>query len=264
MKFGFGQKVIITGASTGIGKAMARELAKAGACLGLIARRENLLIELVKELQPLGGTAYFKAADVSNREQTKKAITELITQMGGVDILIANAGVGAPTTVEPFNVETQEKMIKVNFLGVIYSIDGVLQTMINAGKGQIVAISSLAGFKGLPGESGYTSSKAGLNTFMEGLRIQLRSKNIHVSTICPGFIKTPMTEINDEKDMPWLMDAESAAKIILRGIQNKTKVLRFPWQTSLLMRLVSILPDRIIEKVMESYNNNPPMPKKPL
>ena len=184
--------------------------------------------------------------------------------MGGIDILIANAGVGAPTTIQPFNVETQEKMIKVNLLGVIYCIEAVLQTMLASGKGQIVAISSLAGFKGLPGESGYTASKAGLNTFMEGMRIQLRPKNIFVSTICPGFIKTPMTEVNNEKDMPWLMDAETAANIIIKAIQRKAKVLRFPWQTSLLMRIVGLLPDWLIERVMKKYNENPPMPKNTL
>ena len=99
---------------------------------------------------------------------------------------------------------------------------------------------------------------------MEGMRIQLRSKNIYVSTICPGFIKTPMTEVNDEKDMPWLMDAQTAAKIIIKAIQRKTKVFRFPWQTSLLMRITSLLPDWVIERVMKKYNDNPPMPKNPL
>ena len=264
MKFGQGQKVIITGASTGIGRAIAIELAKGGAQLGLIARREELLSELVNEIQTLGGKAFYRVADISERKETLIGISELIICMGGIDILIANAGVGAPTTIQPFNVETQEKMIKVNLLGVIYCIEAVLQTMLDSGKGHIVAISSLAGFKGLPGESGYTASKAGLNTFMEGMRIQLRPKNIFVSTICPGFIKTPMTEVNNEKDMPWLMDAETAANIIIKAIQRKAKVLRFPWQTSLLMRIVGLLPDWLIERVMKKYNENPPMPKNTL
>jgi len=264
MKFGQGQKVIITGASTGIGRAIAIELAKGGAQLGLIARREELLLELVNEIQTLGGKAFYRVADISERKETLIGISELVNCMGGIDILIANAGVGAPTTIQPFNVETQEKMIKVNLLGVIYCIEAILQTMLASEKGQIVAISSLAGFKGLPGESGYTASKAGLNTFMEGMRIQLRPKNIFVSTICPGFIKTPMTEVNNEEDMPWLMDAETAAKIIIKAIQRKTKVLRFPWQTSLLMRITGWLPDWLIERAMKKYNENPPMPKNSL
>ena len=264
MKFGQGQKVIITGASTGIGRAIAIELAKGGAQLGLIARREELLLELVNEIQTLGGKAFYRVADISERKETLIGISELVNCMGGIDILIANAGVGAPTTIQPFNVETQEKMIKVNLLGVIYCIEAILQTMLASEKGQIVAISSLAGFKGLPGESGYTASKAGLNTFMEGMRIQLRPKNIFVSTICPGFIKTPMTEVNNEEDMPWLMDAETAAKIIIKAIQRTTKVLRFPWQTSLLMRITGWLPDWLIERAMKKYNENPPMPKNSL
>ncbi len=264
MKFGLGQKIIITGASSGIGRDLAIEFAKVGAHIGLIARREELLLSLINEMQVYGGKAFYAIADISNRVETNKAISKLIVNLNGVDILIANAGVGAPTLIEPFNVETQEKMIMVNLLGVIYSVEGVLQTMLTAGKGHLVAISSLAAFKGLPGESGYTASKAGVNTFLEGLRIQLRSKNIFVSTICPGFIKTPMTEINDEKDMPWLMNSQKAAEIIIKGIQNKTKVLRFPWQTSLLSRIATCLPDWVISRLMKKYNDNPPIPKRPL
>jgi len=107
MKFGQGQKVIITGASTGIGRAIAKELAKAGAQVGLIARREELLLELVKEIQTLGGKAFYRVADISERNETVAGISGLIHCMNGVDILIANAGVGAPTTIQPFNVETQ-------------------------------------------------------------------------------------------------------------------------------------------------------------
>lgn len=259
----FPQNVIITGASTGIGKSLAKQMASKGYRVGLLARRAELLKEVAEEIQQSGGQAVWEAADIKNRHQTRDSIQKLVDRLGGIDILVANAGVGAPTTLKPWNVEDQEAMIIVNLLGVIYSMESVLPLMLDNKKGHLVAISSLAAFKGLPGESGYTASKAGLNTFMEGLRIQLRSKGIHVSTICPGFIRTPMTEVNDFK-MPWLLEAEEAAAIILKGIQRKVRVLRFPWQTSLLMRIVSWLPDWLIDKVMVKYNEAPPMPGKPL
>lgn len=257
------QNVIITGASTGIGRSLAKHMAANGYRVGLLARRSELLLDVVGEIQNSGGEAHWEVADIKNRQQTCDAIQKLVEKLGGIDILVANAGVGAPTTLKPWNVEDQEAMIAVNLIGVIYSMEYILPLMLDKKQGHLVAISSLAAFKGLPGESGYTASKAGLNTFMEGLRIQLRSKGIHVSTICPGFIRTPMTEVNDFK-MPWLMEAEEAAAIILKGIQRKVRVLRFPWQTSLLMRLVSWMPDWLIDKVMLKYNETPPMPGKPL
>ena len=257
------KNVIITGASTGIGNALARLMASKGYRVGLIARREDLLKTLCEDIRSKGGTAFWHACDIKNRLDTREALQKLLDQLGGVNILVANAGVGAPTTLEPFNIEDQESMIMVNLLGVIYSIESVLPWMLKNQQGQLVAISSLAAFKGLPGESGYTASKAGLNTFMEGLRIQCKPRGIHVSTICPGFIKTPMTTINNF-DMPWVMEAEQAAEIILNGINKKVSVLRFPWQTSLLMRVVSWLPDWIVERIMRKYNEAPPLPKNPL
>ncbi|MSR30213.1 MAG: SDR family NAD(P)-dependent oxidoreductase [Gemmataceae bacterium] len=258
-----GKKAIITGASTGIGRALAVLMAREGFQVGLLARNSQLLETLALEIRAEGGTAYWARGDVKDRENALASMKSLMEELGGIDLLIANAGLGAPTLIDPFNVADQEAMIRVNLLGVIYSIEAVLPAMVNQGHGQIAAVSSLAGFKGLPGESGYTASKSGLNTFMEGLRIQLRPKNIKVNTICPGFVKTPMTAVNDFK-MPWVMEADEAARRILKGIQRNVKVLRFPWQTSLLMRLISWLPDWVVEKVMRDYNQNPPMPKSPL
>ncbi len=137
--------------------------------------------------------------------------------------------------MEPFNVGDIEKMFQVNVLGVVYSLEAVLPQMLQRRRGHIAAISSIAAYKGLPGESGYTSSKAALNVFMEGLRVQLRSKGIAVTTICPGFVHTPMTEVNEFK-MPWLLTADEAARRIVRALRRKRKVYNFPWQMGLFMR----------------------------
>jgi len=154
-------------------------------------------------------------------------------------------------------------MFRINVFGVIYAIEAVLPDMLKRGRGHIAAVSSLAAYKGLPGESGYTSSKAAVNTFMEGLRIQLAERGIAVTTICPGFVQTPMTEVNQFK-MPFLLTADQAARRIVGALRRRKKVYDFPWQMALLMRLTAWLPDWIMARTMQKYNENPPFPKEPL
>jgi short-subunit dehydrogenase len=258
-----GQVAIITGASSGIGWALARTLATEGCKVGLVARRREQLADLALEIEKAGGTVAFATADVAEREQAVAAIREVAARLGPVDLLIANAGVGAPTTIEPFNVADVEKMFRVNVLGVVYSLEAVLPQMLERGHGHLAAVSSLASYKGLPGESGYTASKAAVNVFLEGLRIQLRSKGIAVTTICPGFVKTPMTEVNEFK-MPWLLTADNAARRIVRALKRKRKVYNFPWQLSLFMKCSRWAPDWLVDRMMHTYNENPPFPKTPL
>ena len=151
---------------------------------------------------------------MGERQAVVAAIREVAARLGPVDLLVANAGVGAPTLLEPFNVAEMEKMFRVNTLGVVYAIEAVLPEMLRRGRGHLAAVSSLAAYKGLPGESAYCASKAAVNTFMEGLRIQLRGKGIAVTTICPGFVRTPMTAVN-EFPMPFVMEADEAARRIV-------------------------------------------------
>jgi short-subunit dehydrogenase len=253
------QTAVITGASSGIGWALARELARLGCRVGLIARRHPQLDKLAEEIRQAGGTAATAAADVAERKQILAAVADLRGRLGPCDLLVANAGVGAPTLLEPFNVQEVERMFAVNLMGVIYAIEAVLPEMLQRQRGHLAAVSSLAAYKGLPGESGYCASKAAVNAYMEGLRIQLRSKNIAVTTICPGFVKTPMTAVNDFK-MPWLLEAGEAARLIARALRRRRKVFNFPWQTTLMMKMLRWLPDWLVARVMTSYNENPPPP----
>jgi len=131
--------------------------------------------------------------------------------------------------------------------------------MLGRGRGHLAAVSSLAAYKALPGESGYCASKAAVNFYMEGLRIQLRHRNIAVTTICPGFVRTPMTAVN-KFHMPWLLEADEAARRIVQALQRKRKVYNFPWQTTLLMKLSCWLPDWMLARTMQDYNAKPPMP----
>jgi short-subunit dehydrogenase len=257
------QVAVVTGASSGIGWALCKELAGRGCKVGLLARRPEQLEQLAKEIEQAGGTAALAPADVSNRQQTLEAIHSLSGKLGPVDLLVANAGVGAPTLVDPINIGDVEKMIRINLLGTIYCIEAVLPEMLKRGKGHLAAVSSMASYKGLPGESAYCASKAALNVYMEGLRIQLRGRGIAVTTLCPGFVKTPMTAVN-EFHMPFVMEADVAARRIAGALQRKVKVYNFPKRMSVLMKLTALLPDWIIARAMNKYNEKPPMPPGPL
>ena len=257
------QVAVITGASSGIGRELAKVLARQGARVGLVARRREQLVELSKEIETAGGVAAFAPADVADRTTTVAAIRELAGKLGPVDLLVANAGVGAPTLLDPMNVEDIEKMIRVNVLGVVYAIEAVLPEMLKRKRGHLAGVSSMAAYKGLPGESAYCASKWAVNGYLEGLRIQLREHHIAVTTICPGFVRTPMTAVNNFK-MPFLVEADDAARRIARALARKKKVFNFPWQMSLLMKLTRWLPDWVMARAMHTYNETPPMPTQPL
>jgi short-subunit dehydrogenase len=252
-----GRTAVVTGSSSGIGAALARRLAAEGCRVGLIARRAERLAALADEIREAGGVAAIAGADVGDREQVLAAVAALRHELGPIDLMVANAGVGMPTRLDPPNTADVEEMFRVNILGVVYSIDAVLPEMLARGRGHIAAVSSLAGFVGLPGESGYCASKAAVNTYLDGLRIHLRGRGVRVTTLCPGFVKTPMTAVNDFH-MPWLLDADDAARRMVRALGRGRRVYRFPWQMSLLIRLTRWLPDWVLGRVMHDYNENSP------
>ena len=250
---------MITGASSGIGRSLAKTLARAGARVGLIARRGDALKELAGEIRQDGGVAAVAVADVGDRQQLRRAVDELAGALGPIDLMVANAGVGIPTTLEPVNVDVVEETIRVNVLGVVYAIDAVLPSMLARESGQIAAISSLAGYKGMPGESAYCSSKAAVNSYMEALRVQARGRGIAISTICPGFIRTPMT--STMTFMPFVLSADQAAERIVRALARKVKVYNFPRRTAALMWVAQRLPDWLLALAFQDHLENPPMPE---
>jgi short-subunit dehydrogenase len=250
------QVAVVTGASSGIGWALAKELARQQCRVGLVARRRERLEALAAEIRESGGAAALAEADVSDRPRLLAAVEHLRQELGPVDLLIANAGVGAPTFLEPINIAEIEEMFRVNVLGVVYSLEAVLPEMLRRGRGHVAAVSSLAGYHGLPGESAYCASKAAVNTYLDGLRIQLRSRGIAVTTLCPGFVKTPMTDIM-HNPKPWLIDADEAAHRMVRALARRRKVYNFPWQTALLTRLTRWAPDWLIARAVPT---NTPIP----
>jgi short-subunit dehydrogenase len=250
-----GQTAIITGASSGIGWALAKALAKEGCRLGLIARREDLLKSLAAEITAAGGTAIPVVGDVGQPESIRAAVSSVRTALGPIDLAVANAGVGKVTMLDPVNVADVETMFRINTLGVVYTFAAVMPEMLARRSGRLVAISSIAGFSGLPGESAYCASKAAVNTYMNGLRIHLLGTGVKAMTVCPGFVKTPMTEHNTFH-MPGLMTADVAAKRIVRAIRQERKVFAFPTSLALLTKLSRWLPDRWLQWVMSDYNED--------
>jgi short-subunit dehydrogenase len=236
---------VVTGASSGIGRALADELTRAGHRLGLLARRRELLDEIAGNIRGKGGVVEVAVADVADRDQVLSAVGELQNRLGPIDLMVANAGVGTATKWDPPNVVEQVKMIEVNLFGVMYAIESVLPDMLRRGSGHIAAISSIAAYKGIPGSAGYCASKSAVNAYMESVRIQLHGRGVAFTTVCPGFIRTPMIEHNKDKLM-FEMSAEKAARLIVRAIGRKAKVYDFPWPTALLMRLTWLMPDRMI------------------
>lgn len=238
---------IVTGASGGIGWELAKVLAAQGARVGVLARRADRLELLASEVTAAGGTLATAVGDVGNRDSVQTAIRTLTEKLGPADLLIANAGVGMPSGADPMNVHHVEAMMQVNFFGVVYSFEAVLPTMLSRGSGHLVAISSVAAYKGLPGSAGYCASKAAVNAYCEGLRIELRSRGVAVTAVCPGFIDTPMTANND-RAMPFLMSAERAANRIVRALPRRPAVYDFPKRMRLLMWLAKWAPDRTIAR----------------
>jgi short-subunit dehydrogenase len=253
------QVVVITGASSGIGWSLARVLAAGGARVGLVARRVELLDALAAEVRQAGGTAEAAAADVGDRRQVHDAIGALTAKLGPADLLVANAGLSRPTLVEPPNVPDVEEMVRVNLLGVIYAVEAVLPEMLRRDRGHLAAVSSLAAYRGLPGHSVYCATKAAVNSYLEGLRVQLRYRGIAVTTVCPGFIRTPMTDVN-EFYMPFLMEPDAAAHRIARALRRRQKVYNFPWQMGLLAKLAGWVPDWLLARAVPHKQGKPTVP----
>jgi short-subunit dehydrogenase len=259
-----GKVAVVTGASSGIGWWLAKVLAGEGCRVGLVARREAPLRILAAEIAAAGGTAVSAPADVGRREQIEAAVATIRNALGPIDLMIANAGIGRPILLDPVNLADVEETFQVNVLGVVYALTAVMPEMLARKSGHLVAVSSLAGYRGLPGESAYCASKSAVNVYMDGLRIHLRGTGVLATTICPGFVKTPMTKKNTFP-MPGLMEADDAARKIVRAIRRRKKVYNFPWHLHLLTKLSRWAPDWFVNRVMGDYNEQakrtePPVP----
>lgn len=243
------QKVVfITGASSGIGQALAVELGRRGASLGLLARRADVLDTIVEEVEKAGGHALALPADVTDAHAVQDAADALRSEFGKIDVLIANAGVGATTDAKDLRAHEVAQLINVNLLGAVNSVTSVLPKMAEKGSGHLVAISSLAGYRGLPKSGAYCASKAGVSAFFESLRLDLRGTGVDVTIIHPGFIKTPLTA-GRQANMPFLLELDDATRKIIRAIESRKTSYSFPWQLATLVRVAMLLPNWLYDRI---------------
>ena len=234
------KKIIwITGASSGIGKALAIKFAKNGWKVAASARRENLL----NELRNINQNIYPYPLDVTKIEKCISTAKSIIQEQGGIDICVFGTGMHDPKSEKRFNLDKIREIMEINYFGTINSINSVYDYFSEKKNGQLSIISSVAGYRGLPAAGAYCASKSALISYTESLYFDLKRKNVKVSIICPGFIKTPMTDQNDFP-MPMLKSPEFAANKIYAGLIHKNNFeIHFPKSFTFLMKIIQILPN---------------------
>ncbi len=239
----------LTGASSGIGEALARELVRRGGRVAAFARRKERLDRLRDEL---GESLLVQVGDVTDRARVKEAVAEAQEAFGRIDVAILNAGIGDSLMFDEFDVDLIERTFAVNVMGVVYGMDAVLPQMKERKSGTIVGISSPAGFRGLPTSGAYCASKAALSTLLESLRVEARAHGIKLLTVSPGFVKSEMTDRN-EHPMPFLMETDKAARIICDGIESGRRHIHFPWRLTVPLLFMKMLPVPLYDYLMRKF-----------
>ena len=241
------KKVIwITGASSGIGKAVATKFAKNGWIVAASARRENLL----NELKEINENIYPFPLDVTDIDKCKLVASSIINQFNNIDICLFGTGMHDPKSEKKFNLEKVREIMEVNYFGTMNSINSIYDYFSEKKSGQISIISSVAGYRGLPAAGAYCASKAALTSFAESLNFDMMQKNVRVSLISPGFIKTPMTDQNDFP-MPMIKSPEFAANEIFKGLTTKKSFeIHFPKVFTYFLKFLQILPSSLYFKIV--------------
>lgn len=245
-----GKTILITGASSGIGRELARQLAEKQNRLILIARRKELLESLAEEVKRCNSDLQLFACDVADAEQVREVCGVIQQRNDRIDLLLLNAGLSMPFDAEKIDLPAFQRVMDVNFWGAVYFIKHLTPLMIRQGGGIIAAVGSLAGYRGMPRAAAYSCSKAALMNLIDSLRIDLYPHRIRCTLISPGFVDTPMTQPR-QSPMPFLMSAEKAARIIIRGLEREKTEIAFPWPMAAAARLSRFIPDRLYARLMQ-------------
>ena len=258
----FAPKVFITGASSGIGSALARQYAKQGAFLGLAARRGDQLQALSETLTRAGATQVCcYPLDVTDAAALRLAAADFIALQGAPDIVIANAGVSQGTLTEcAEDLEVIKRILEINVYGMAATFSPFIAAMRQSAQagipGRLVGIASVAGIRGLPGAEAYSASKAAAITYLESLRLELRSSGVKVVTIVPGYIETPMTAVNSYR-MPFLLPADEAARRFALAIEHGTSYTVIPWPMGVVAKLLRLLPNALYDRLFANAPRKP-------
>lgn len=239
-------KVFITGASSGIGAALARHYAQDSAILGLAARRA---VQLQALADSLSTQVCVYALDVTDSAALGAAAQDFITRHGVPDIVIANAGVSAGTRSDLVaDIAVLSKIMQINVVGLAATLQPFVAAMRERGSGTLVGIASVAGFRGLAGAGAYCASKSAAITWLESLRLELHASGVNVITICPGFVATPLTALN-RNPMPFLLQAPEAARRIALAIAAKKRLAIIPWQMRVVFFFLRRMPNRLYDRL---------------
>ncbi|MGV8933633.1 MAG: SDR family oxidoreductase [Gallionellaceae bacterium] len=250
-------RVVISGASSGLGFALAQHYLQQGAVIAAIARRAELL-QTLSEQFPQQVHCY--PLDVRDAAALQAAASDFLQRVGVPDIVIANAGVSRGTLTEyAEDLHAFQQVMDINVLGMAKTFQPFVVPMRAAKKGTLVGISSVAGFRGLPGSEAYSASKAAATSYLESLRVELKSSGIKVVTICPGYIRTPMTNVNTYA-MPFIIDADDAARRFARVIAQGRSFAVIPWQMGLVGRLLKSLPNWLYDWTFSKAPRKPRLP----
>ncbi len=257
------QNIFITGASSGIGEALAKAYAKQYAfrtrendrpesrmVIGLAGRRLDVLQKLAEFLQnSYCADCAIYALDVRDAKTLQSAAQDFITRFGVPDIVIANAGVSRGTLTEhPEDIAAFQAVMDINVMGMVHTFQPFITPMKQAKRGQLVGIASVAGIRGLPGSGAYSASKSAAITYLESLRSEMQHYGISVTTVAPGYIRTPMTDIN-QYAMPFLMDADVFAKKFIRAVKARRRFVVIPWQMGMAAKLMRLIPPWLWDKL---------------
>jgi short-subunit dehydrogenase len=239
------RRIVITGASAGIGEALARHYAAPDTVIGLIARRRDPMQVLAAALP---GRCEIYALDITDGAAVERAAREFCARHGSPDLVIANAGISIGTHGdEPADVDKLRRVLEVNVVGLAATLAAFAPAMRAAGRGTLCGIASVAGFRGLPGAGAYSASKAAAIKWLESLRAELAGSGVSVVTICPGYIDTPMTRVNRYR-MPFLLSAEEAARRFARAIAARRRLVVIPWQMALVSALLRLAPPWLYDR----------------
>ncbi len=239
-------RVFITGASTGLGEGLARYYADKGATLGLVARREALLLEHKAAFEKRGATVHIYTRDVADTAAMQTAIDDFLQKAGGADLVIANAGVGIKDRIAEGEAAEIAWLFNINITGVTNTVVPFVPKMIEQGSGILCAVSSMAGHRALPRRTAYSTSKVAVRTFMDGMRMDLHGTGVHAMTLCPGFVTTPLTEDNPE--MFFVIDVDKAVGYMTGAIAAKRDTFTFPWQMNIMKEVLKRSPEFIVRR----------------